>query len=259
MMTHTPDRDTASTDREPFPSDVDAREFGAELVAAVDLDAVATQLAQLPGAALLADLEAIVAAIDSIDPVRRRRRAGFWGRLLGRDLVAQAQPDPVQARIRLGLAAAQGHADELQQRSTALEQLSLRIQQQITRLDERVASERNTLTAISIEDPRLALRYRRLDHLAAIATSWRSTIAQIALVRAHAEQLLARHAQVRDLLASLWQAQTSAQAAGAALDHDGIARLQAALHDLATTPSPSMSFAAPSGANHDRPTKEPSS
>lgn len=257
-MTQAPDQ-TASTDRGDVPLAADARDFGAELVAAVDLDAVATQLAQLPGAALLAELEDIVVAIDNLDPVRRRRRAGFWGRLLGRDLVAQAQPDPVATRIRLGLAAAQAHVDDLEQRMRALEPLASAIREQIAQLDTRVAHERATLNDATGDETRIAAQFRRLDHLAAIATSWRASVAQIALVRAHAEQLLARHAQVRDLLVSLWQVQTSAQLATAALDHAGIARLHASLRDLAAAqPAPTIS-AAPPGAPHDRPTQEPSS
>jgi fused signal recognition particle receptor len=258
-MTQAPEHDPVSADRDRHPVGVDAHEFGADLVAAVDLDAVATQLAQLPGAVLLAELEGIVAAIDNLDPVRRRRRAGVWGRLLGRDLVAQAQPDPVPTRIRLGLAAAQEHADELQRRTRALDQLSSRIQQQIAHLDTRLAQERAALMNAGGDDARIAARFRRLDHLAAIATSWRASVAQIALVRAHAEQLLARHAQVRDVLASLWQAQTSAQAATAALDHDGIARLHASLRELAASQPASTLPVAPPGAHPDRPAKEPSS
>jgi len=267
-MMQTPDRDLPSPGRACDPLDAGARDLGAELVATVDLERVATQLAALPGAALLAELDGIVAAIDNLDPIRRRRRAGFWGRLLGRDLVAQAQPDPVQARLRVGQAAAQAHADDLRERTNALQQLAERIQRQLASLDAVVDRERATLAhAPAGAAADLAARYRRLDHLAAIAASWRASVAHIALVHAHAAELLARHAQVRDLLLSLWQAQASARAASTALDHDGIARLQASLRDLSAqypaAKSPavkqpaSTTFRAPPGAAPDRPTQEP--
>lgn len=230
-----------------------AHALGAGLVAAVDLDAIAARIAQLPTAALLGELEAVVAAVDSGDPARSRRRAGWWGRLLGRDLVAQAQPDPIEQRIRLRLAAAQTHADALVTEVAALEPLAASLQEQIARLEALLERERRASNANG--DASDATQLRRLSHLDAIAASWRATVAQIALIRTHAVQLLARHAQVRDLLLTLRRERNAAQATGAQLDHDHASRLQTALRELHTAAS---SFTVPH-AHADRPPQEPSS
>ena len=93
---------------------------GADLLAQVDLDAVDARLSALPTSALLAELEAIVTAIDNADPVRRKRRAGFFGRLLGRDLVAATTFDAADRRVRVHLDGAQTLATALAEQVTAI-------------------------------------------------------------------------------------------------------------------------------------------
>lgn len=251
-MTRLPDHDAAYPDRTPGASGAEAaREFAADIVASVNLDAVDAQLAQWPATALLHELEAVVAAIESVDPGRQRRRTGFWGRLLGRDLVAQAQPDPVITRVRLGLAAAQAHAGQLTARSAELERLSSAIQQQAHRLARAIADERARLTGSAPVESAAAeqwsARHRRLDHLEAIVASWHASVAHMTLVNDHADQLLARYAQVRDLLVSLWREQNAAKAISAHLDPASLDRLRS------LTPASLRSSIPP-----DPPTKEPS-
>lgn len=240
-------------------------EFGADQVASVSLDAVDAQLAQWPARPLLRELEAVVAAVEASDPARLRRRSGLWGRLLGRDLVELAQPDPVSTRVRLGLATAQSLADELGVRSVALERAAATLQQRADHLAALIADERERLAgsaevAEATANERLLARVRRLDHLAAIVASWRSSVAHIALVRSQAAQLLVRHAQVRDLMASLWRERASADAMSAQLDPAGITCLHASLLDLAndiaaeTLSTPP----APPAAEPHPPIKEPS-
>lgn len=229
-------------------SDADAvRGWGADILAAVDLDAIAARLSQLPAGVLLADLEALLDAIDQATPAGSRRRAGWWGRLLGRDLVAQAQPDPLPVRIHLRLDAAHRHSDALAAQIAALEPVTAHLQAQIARLEQRIAEARGAAVAD-------AALQRRLSHLDAIAASWRATTAQIALVRAHAVHLLDRHAQLRDLLLSLRREQNAAQAAASQLAPVRFAALHDALRELqANAPS----FSAPA-ADTDRPTQESS-
>jgi len=159
---------------------------------AVDLDAIAARLAQLPTAQLLAQLDAILAAIDSSIPERQRRRSGFFGRLLARDLVAQAQPDDVDTRVRLHLVTAHDLAERLGERAASLDGLGpwLREQAQTLRMSVDDASRP--------DDPQ-----RR----AGIAATWDTAAAHVELVRAHATQLLRRHAQVRDVLVPAWRQQ----------------------------------------------------
>lgn len=224
-----------------------ARGWGADLLAAVDLEAIASRLSQLPTAALLAELEAVLDAIDHASPAGSRRRIGWWGRLLGRDLVAQAQPDPLPNLIRLRLDAAQRHGDALAAQIAALEPVTAHLQAQTACLEQRIAEARGAAV------PGAALQ-RRLSHLDAVAASWRATTAQIALVRAHAAHLLDRHAQLRDLLLSLWREHNAAQAAASQLAPARLAALHDALRELQGN---APSFSAPA-ADTDRPTQESS-
>lgn len=246
----TPDSLHATSDQPPATGGPDGvRGLGADLLAAVDLDMITARLLQLPTAALLAELEAVVATVDHTDTRRSRRRTGWWGRLLGRDLVAQAQPDPVGSRIRLRLSAAQTQADALVVQTAALAPVANELQQKIADLEALLAGARTTDVAEHADAWR-----RRLTHLELIATSWRSTVAQIALARSYATQLLDRHAQVRDVFAALRRERTAAQAATAHLAPDRLTRLHETLRELrAATPT----FPAPA-ADTDRPNQEPS-
>ncbi|WP_242112921.1 hypothetical protein [Luteimonas aquatica] len=235
------------------------RDLGAALLAEVDLDAVAARLSRLPTAALLDALEGVVATLDNADPARRRKRAGVLGRLLGRDLVAQAQPDPVENRIRLQLAGAQALAVELAEGSDALAALSAHLQRQTARLDELLAGERLADTEADAAH-RTVARQRRLEHLDAIAASWRATVAQIAVVRDHAALLLDRHAQVRDLLTTLWRQRAAATAAAAQLaaDPGNERRLRTLLRaQLIPLRASALQIAASPSADIERPSKEP--
>jgi len=163
-----------------------------DVPAVVDLDAIGARLARLPTAPLLAQLDAILAVIDSSIPERQRRRSGFFGRLLARDLVAQARADDVDTRVRLHLGTAHDLAQRVSDDTASLETLApwLRAQAQALRLRADDASNPH--------DPQ-----RR----AGIAATWDTTAAHVDLVRAHAAQLLRRHAQVRDVLVPAWRQQ----------------------------------------------------
>lgn len=240
------------------------RHLGTEILARVDQDVVAARLSQLPSAALLAELEAIVEAVDSLDPARHRRRMGLWGRLTGRDLIAQAQADSIGNRIRLRLSTAQALASELVARTAELDRLSQHVQQQSDALHDLIARERASGAAPTVDacmpaNEHDAALHRRLSHLEVILASWQASVAQISMVRSHVAHLLDRYVQVRDLLVSLWRQRASSEAATAQLDHRGIARLQDALHSqLAALHDPVQPHPAPPGADTARQPKEPS-
>lgn len=197
---------------------------GADVLALVDLDAVNARLHALPTAALLTELHRVVAAIESMDPARRRRRAGFFGRLLGRDLVAQAQPDPVETRVRLHLSSARTVADDLLAQSDELAPLAARLRELAQRLRDCIAPP---LSPDTIADEGLA---RRRLHLAAVATTWENAAMHVDQVGAHVRHLLERHEQVRDLLVPAWRQQTSLSASASRHDDEATARLHDALH-----------------------------
>lgn len=198
------------------------RQIGADILAAVDLAAINARLAELPSGILLAELENVLVAIDSGDPVRRRQRAGVFGRLIGRDLVAEAQADSVESRVRLHVLAAQAHADTLIDGRAELRTLSTSLQQQIERLSDLLARERASAPATAEHE---AARQRRLQHLDAILASWRMSVSQIGMVCDHAAALLDRHAQLRDVLVPLWRQRASAEAVAAQLDRERAAAI----------------------------------
>lgn len=198
------------------------RRIGADILAAVDLAAINTRLAQLPSGALLTEMENILAALDSGDPMRRRRRAGVFGRLIGRDLVAEAEAGSLESRVRLCVLAAQTHADALIGGRAELRTLSTSLQQQIERLNDLLARERAAPPAAAEHE---AARQRRLQHLDAVLASWRMSVSQVAMVCDHAAALLDRHAQLRDVLVPLWRQRASAEAVAAQLDRERAAAI----------------------------------
>jgi len=214
---------------------------------AVDLDAINARLARLPTGALLAQLDAILAAIDSSDPSRQRRRSGFLGLLLARDLVAQAQAGDADTRVRLHLAAAHDIAAQLAEQAAQLESVP-------SRLRDEAGQLRSSTTDPATDDPQ-----RRT----AIAATWETAAAHVELVRGHAAQLLRRHAQVRDVLVPAWRQQAAISARGGTarivrLD-DALRSQIAALRAASVTPVPSTDPSQdPAPAIRDADTKEPS-
>jgi hypothetical protein len=187
--------------------------LGAALVAQADLDAITALIQGLPTVPLLEQLDAAVAALDSSDPIRARRRVGWFGRLMGRDIVAQAQVDPVEQRVRVALSSAQSLADELSAQLVKLQAAADGLQRQLGLLDATVSDTRAS-------GPTDDVSARRLVHLDLIAASWTATLAHVAMVRGHARRLMERHEQVRDVLVPLWRQHAAANAAGRQLRSD---------------------------------------
>lgn len=228
--------------------------------ALAELEALDARLHALPTTALLAELQGIVAAIETSDPARRRRRAGFLGRLIGRDLVAQAQPDPAETRVRLHLVSAGNLADALSAQSAELTALAMRVRELAQRLRESSAP---ASPQAGDEDARV----RRRLHLEAIATTWENAAAHAEQAHSHARHLLERHAQVRDLLVPAWRQQASLTASAQRRDDEATTRLQHALHaqlaamrlSLAGTPPASVPpDTTTAGTDAGRATQEPS-
>ncbi len=232
---------------------------GADLLAQVDLGAVDARLSALPTAALLAELEAIVTAIDNTDPARRRRRAGFFGRLMGRDLVAAAQPDQAETRVRLHLQSAQALAQTLERQAAELVPVAADLREHGAQLHALIATHLSSDAAST----------RRMQHLAAVAATWDTAVAQIDLMREHAGHLLARHAQVRDVLVPAWRQRASLDHAHARGDADAVTQLHESvraqltlLHDALQRPQPlsdtQRTATAPDAIDTGHATKEPS-
>ena len=185
---------------------------------AVELDRVATLLAQRPAAHLLAEMEAVLAVLAP--SAARSRGSIFVDRLLARDLVRAAHPDPIDARLRLHLQRSQAHA-------TATQAFARELDAALRRADERLDALRSALGGTAPQPASSDESNARL-RAEALYVSWQSTRAQIALVRSTAASALEQHRHVRDLLVPLWREGQVARGAG---DHAALAR---GLADLRT-------------------------
>lgn len=192
-------------------SDIDAPgdalgRVGREVVERVDLAALARQLETLPTAPLLAELDAIVHALATTGAHEAPRR-GMVGRLLARELSTRAAPDPADYRVRARLAAAATQAALLEQQLARLEAAASLLDQQRAVLDQLLERGRAVPGVASADEATRALdpMLRRLAQLEAVAAAWRASRAHLATAIALGRSVLARHAQVRDVLVPLWR------------------------------------------------------
>lgn len=209
--------------------------IGRDLLARVSMDRIATQLADLPTAALLHSLAAILDVLDAADARRSARRVGVIGRLLGRDLVARAHPDPADARVRVRLAHAAAQSAQLEDDLAALQATAAQLAQATRELQAFVQQRQAAANTFDPHDeaaPRDPPLRQRLSYLAAIVDAWRLSSAQIELAIAHARQLLERYAQTRDLLVPLWRQQATAAAEGRRLREQDAGRAADLRHSL---------------------------
>lgn len=202
---------------------------GQDVIAGVDLGPVNHLLATVPTAPLLDELEAVVQVLDGANPERSRRKVGIVGRLLGRDIVAQADPDPVDSRLRVHLVRAAEHAKALQSHLQRLDEANQALSQSAASLEAAVVQAEAELAfhgdRLACEPAELDRARRRIDYQSAITHSWVQTCAQLGVAARYARMLLDRHIQVRDLLVPLWQQQQAASALNTAVQHDGVTRL----------------------------------
>ncbi|KGM54075.1 hypothetical protein N800_05740 [Lysobacter daejeonensis GH1-9] len=235
-------------DHEAGASDV----LGRDVLAQVSMDRIAAQLGDLPTAALLQSLGGILDALDGADATRAARRVGVIGRLLGRDLVARAHPDPTEARVRVHLAHAATQATQLECHLVGLQATVAQLESSTRRLQALVDGRQAMAAAeayLGGESGR-----RRLAYLAAIVDSWRVSAAQLHLAIGNARQLLERHGQVRDFLVPLWRQQATAAEVGRRLRDQDASRAADLRHSLrrlletlgtATPDSPTVNSAPP--------------
>lgn len=223
---------TASPARDPVPATLPEAVLtaGQGVVDRVDLGPISERLAALPTAALLSDLDAILAGISTSDAQGSARRAGLIGRLLGRDLVAQADPDPPEQRVRVHLLVANEHAATLQGELHWLAAASTALRVEIAALSVAIDEARTRLASMAevpaaVLDPGL----RRIRYLEAIAASWTQAQAQVCLALEHGRLLVSRFEHARDLLVPLWRQHAAARALSGALAAPEAQRL-ASLH-----------------------------
>ena len=203
--------------------DRDDLPVGADIAVAGLLATASALLDRRPSTHLLAELQPLLAALAPQAPVSTPR---FIDRLLGRDLVRAAHPDPVEARIRLHLQRSAVHAEATEAHIGALDS-SLRA------IDAWLA------TAPVATNAATANEARRAEALHATVLTTR---AQLALARSTALAILEQYRHLRDLLVPLWRQALAAEAAGAHAEAaQGLAELRSRLahrlHDLHATAS----------------------
>lgn len=211
-------RDDAQMGGFPLPADVPldvtdtlaVARYGSELLQAIEHAAVGT-FDREGAAALVTELGDIHQALLAMEPAVLRRQAGLLGRLLGRDVEAQARAEALLQRLDTGLLRADAAAARLQhevaQRGTAatqLRQAALAIQQWAQAgepLWQQLSAD-----AGSPQTAVMALR-RRLDHLHRLAALRTMEAGQLQLLQAQAIELLEHYQRVREVLIPTWQQQ----------------------------------------------------
>ena len=187
------------------------------------LDTASALLERRPSAHLLAELQALFAALAPQAPVSAPR---FLDRLLGRDLIRAAHPDPVDARVRLHLQRSAAHAQAAEAHVVALDD-SLRA------IDAWLGTAPVDADAATADEPPRAV---------ALQAGALTTRGKLALARSTALAILEQHRHVRDLLVPLWRQAQAAEAAGAHVEAaQGLADLRTSLghrlHDLQASAS----------------------
>ena len=190
---------------------------GRELVSRVDMDAIARQVAAVPTAVLIRELDALVSVLLATQG--RGTRVGLLGRLLARDLVRKAHPGRADDRVRLHLLAAAGHAE-------ALVSGDCRPRGHPSRPLTACGGARRAARQASVEGLHAtqpdearpadaALSPGRRARLTAVRDSWRMVSAHLAMTVEFASSVLSRYDQVRDVLLPLWREQATAQVVAA--------------------------------------------
>ncbi len=200
--------------------------YGADALDAALEAQLAAALDHVPAAALVARLDELRRALQADDPRAARRGTGLLGRLLGRDVQAEAEAARLRDRLGALLAAADRDAEGLEARTAVQQVLLGEVEHATARIGERIDRARRWLDAHPdagvaqgpVAAPRDRLR-QRLDQLATVQSSWSIGAGQLALLRDQSLDLLARYRRIRDVLLPAWRQQALGDAARAGRHH----------------------------------------
>ncbi|MGY1408067.1 MULTISPECIES: hypothetical protein [unclassified Luteimonas] len=196
--------------------------YGADALDVALESRLADALDHAPAAALVSRLDDLRRALQAGSPRAARHGTGLLGRLLGRDV--QAEAEALQLRERLGvlLARADTDADDLRARSAVQQALMDEVARSIEAIDARTGQARAWLDAHPdagavpgiVASPRERL-LQRLAQLDTVRASWTTGVAQLALLRDQSLDLLARYQRIRDVLLPVWRQHALGEAAQA--------------------------------------------
>jgi hypothetical protein len=182
-----------------------------EIIGQVDLDRVTALIERRSTAALLEELAGIVQALEVAQARTAARRGGIVGRLLGRDMPAQARARQAHEHIRIRLQLAERRAQDVVAHLRDLDEAIAHVVRQRTRLSDTAERGRDALDAFALHAGTLPdAMARRLGHLAMLVSSWDVAVAHMRLVRQYGELLLARYAHVRDVVVPQWRRECEA-------------------------------------------------
>jgi fused signal recognition particle receptor len=147
-----------------------------------------------------------------------RRSVGLLGRLLGRDVEAQAQAERLAGQLDVCLLRADGIVGELQKALPERQQQAMRTVEAVNAIDAWAeAGERLLQDAATPAGAERALTVaalqRRLHHLRGVARLRALEASQLQLLHAQGVELLERYQRIRDVLLPLWRQQMLASKA----------------------------------------------
>lgn len=183
-------------------------EYGREASDAALLDEIAKAMRALAPDDFVRAMDQLQRAVSTADAKRTKRAVGWFGRMLGVDIQAQAEGEALRARLGVLLEDARRAAGRVREAVAHLVVLEGRLDAVIARIESDVAAGEAFIDRQSglPEDPQSpAERFRRrLVHLAKVAASHRTTREYLRIARSESTRLLERHADLRGLIGPVW-------------------------------------------------------
>ena len=164
----------------------------------------------VPG--LLDSVHALQAVLLSANPKALRRRVGWIGRLLGRDLVLEAEGRAFRERLRVLVLDAEARLAAFARFDEAIAMQEQRLLASIGALDSAIGELGTAMPAAQPEAIPDALERRR-QHLLSLQQAWRITAAQLALTRFNHRQLAQRIQPMLPLVQALLEQDGALRAA----------------------------------------------
>lgn len=213
--------------RDAVPLDLDAiAGFGDAIVREARHAEAIASLDGSPVPALLDAVHALQSVLLSANPKALRARAGWLGRLLGRDLVLEAEGRVFRERLRVLVHDADVRLDAFSRFDDAIATHEQRLLASIESLGSAIAELDGATLAARLDAIPDAIERRR-QHLSALQQAWRITASQLALTRLNHRHLAQRIQPMLPLVQVLLEQDGALQAARNDAD-----ALQSASHAL---------------------------
>lgn len=195
----------------PFAPDAIASHGDAIVRDARHAEAIAS-LGDSPVAGLLDSVHALQAALLSANPQALRRRVGWIGRLLGRDLVLEAEGRALRERLRVLVIDAEARLAFFSRFDAGIAAQEQRLLAAVDALGASIDAL-DGATPASLLDTFADAIERRRQHLLSLQQAWRITLAQLALTRVNHQQLAQRIQPLLPLVQSLLEQDDALRAA----------------------------------------------